>query len=64
MEGMANIIAEQWFGKGKANVKAYKEMAAARYIPGPVIILVITAVSQLPSYVYMLSVPSGGACAS
>jgi hypothetical protein len=39
-----DIIRNQWFGKGKADVLAYNKMVAAKEIPDEVIILVVCAV--------------------
>jgi Domain of unknown function (DUF6532) len=41
---IADIIRAQWFGKGKADVRAYNKMVALSETPETIIILVVTAV--------------------
>lgn len=41
---LTDIIRQQWFGRGKADVRAYQKMVSQKMVFGRIIVLVVTAV--------------------
>ena len=42
-----DLVRNQWFGKGKVDIRAYNKMMVLKEIPDEVIILVVTVVSDM-----------------